>query len=361
MSQSVCDWPQYPVQIVFKHTYSNMASSVPSGSHEHLQIEPFGMRLRKAVLEKKNPVCVGLDPRWESLPEYLQTCETPFQPSFTEMANAYRQFCFEVIDAVAPLVPIVKPQVAFFEQLGPFGMVALAEIISYANSKGLLVIADAKRNDIGTTAEAYAAAYLGRNRLSAWGSDSLTVSPYLGDDSLQPFVDRCENTGSGLFVLVKTSNAGSGFIQDLKTEVQESPTIMDRVADWVEGQSKLLLQRSTDRGQIESSDNGPQYGPIGAVVGATYPQQLTELRERMKSCWLLIPGYGAQGGGAKDVAGGFDSKGLGAVVNNSRGIIFAYNSPKYSHYVAWQDAVTAATNDMISALRAETSVGKLGN
>lgn len=341
--------------------------------------DSFGERLTKAIREKKNPVCVGLDPRWDSLPEYLQTSEVAFQPSPTEMAAAYQQFCFEILDAVAPLVAVVKPQVAFFEQLGAAGMTALAEVITYASKKGLLVIADAKRNDIGSTAEAYAAAYLGRGTLSAWGSDALTVSPYLGDDSLMPFVDQCRKTGSGIFVLVKTSNPGSGFIQDLAVQSGNltgateshvaSHKIMNRVADWVELQSASFIpSESTTTSQssskiavgtdIQKSDI-QKYGSIGAVVGATYPEQLSECRERMRSSWLLIPGYGAQGGGAKDVAGGFDKNGLGAIVNNSRGIIFAYHSPKYSHFVAWQDAVTAATVDMIEALKAETTVSRL--
>ncbi len=303
-------------------------------------LSSFGDRLADAVRVKRNAVCVGLDPRVASLPPGLLSSQSE---DSRQTAEAYREFCFGIIDVVADLVPIVKPQVAFFEQLGPNGMKALADVINYAVDKHLLVIADAKRNDIGTTAEAYAAAFLGRGSLSAWGSDSLTVSPYLGEDSMQPFVDRCQVTGSGLFVLVKTSNPGSGFVQDL---VVDDRSISARIADWVEAKSIEQLGSSG-------------YGPIGAVVGATYPDELLLLRERMKHCWLLIPGYGAQGGGAKDVAAAFDEHGLGAVVNNSRGIIFAHSSPRYQHHTTWQKAVEAATQDMIEALRCETNCRKL--
>jgi orotidine-5'-phosphate decarboxylase len=254
------------------------------------------------------------------------------------MAGAYERFCCEIIDVVAGLVPIVKPQVAFFEQLGASGMVALAKVIRYAIDKDLLVVADAKRNDIGTTAEAYAAAFLGRGSDSSWGSDALTVSPYLGEDSLQPFVDRAHANGSGIFVLVKTSNPGSGFIQDLKVE---SRSISQRLADWVQ-QATTAVPSTTG------------WGSIGAVVGATYPGELVELRQRMPNAWLLIPGYGAQGGKARDVAAAFDSQGLGAIVNNSRGIIFAHQLPAYAQLSDWQRAVEAATREMSEALRSET-------
>jgi orotidine-5'-phosphate decarboxylase len=300
-------------------------------------MEPFGDRLAEAVRRKRSAVCVGLDPRAASLPTGLLPSSNP---SLTETADAYRRFCFAIIDVVVDLVPIVKPQTAFFEQLGPSGVQALADVIRYAVEKDLLVIADAKRHDIGTTAEAYAAAFLGRGELSPFGADSLTVGPYLGEDSLQPFVDRCTVTSSGLFVLVKTSNPGSGFIQDL---LVGNRTISMRIADWVENAS-------------QSKCGASGYGSIGAVVGATYPEELAMLRHRMKHAWLLIPGYGAQGGSAKDVAAAFDQEGLGAVVNNSRGIIFAHALPAYRHHTDWQRAVEAATRDMMAALRSEASI-----
>ncbi len=260
----------------------------------------------------------------------------------TTRAVLYRKFCFEVIDVVADLVPIIKPQVAFFEQLGPQGMVSLYEVVKYAQEKGLMVLMDAKRGDIGSTAEAYALGYLG-SKGGGWGVDAITVNPFLGDDTMMPFLDTCDAVGGATFVLVKTSNPGSGFLQDIQVD---GHTISELVADWVEGQSAA-------RPKCEG------YGPVGAVVGATYPEELVAMRKRMPSSWILIPGYGAQGGSASDVAGGFDENGLGAIVNSSRGIIFAYETKKYGNLDSWQQAVEAATKEMIQALRENTSQGKL--
>lgn len=263
-----------------------------------------------------------------------------------QVAEAYQRFCFEVIDVVAKLVPAVKPQAAFFEELGPPGMVALGQVIRHAATAGLLVIVDGKRNDIGSTAAAYAAGYLGPGDRSAWGGDALTVSPYLGNDSLTPFVDAAVERGAGLFVLVKTSNPGGGMLQDL---VADGRPVYRHVAEHVE---RLSAERTGPSG----------YGPIGAVVGATYPDQLVELHEAMPHAWLLVPGYGSQGGTARDVAGGFDANGYGAIVNNSRGILFAHSRAPYDTRFGaakWQQAVEAATRDMITALRAETPAGRL--
>jgi len=308
----------------------------------------FGEQLAKAVLAKKNPVCVGLDPRLAGLPDALKPTD---ETSHASVANAFEKFCCEIIDVVSPLVPIVKPQVAFFEQYGPEGMLALKHVIAYASSKGLLVIADAKRGDIGTTAEAYAQAWMGSGNLSAFGSDCLTVNPYLGEDSLTPFVDQANKTASGIFVLVKTSNPGSGFIQDLRFQ---DLSISERIADWVQVQSKTEVDRVggiAKPAQTASDQIGCQYGSIGAVVGATYPEQLASLRARMPNAWLLIPGYGAQGGTAKDIASAFDPNGLGAIVNNSRGIIFAHQSKPYAHLSNWLSAVEQSTCDMITAFQ----------
>ena len=298
-----------------------------------MQQQCFGDRLANAVQKKKNPVCVGLDPRLEQLPNGIRVERVT---SFENQASAFEKFCCEVIDATHDLVPVVKPQSAFFEALGPFGVLALGRVCKYASSKGLIVIMDAKRNDIGSTATAYAKAYLGTDGQSAWGTDALTVSPYLGSDTLQPFVEQCKAVGAGIFVLVKTSNHGSGFLQDLCID---SRTISDRVADYVQSQS--LMTASTPSG----------YGCVGAVVGATYPHQLQAMRQRMPNAWILIPGYGAQGGSASDVVHGMDSQGLGAIINSSRGIIFAYENAKYASASNWQSAVENATQDMIDALR----------
>jgi orotidine-5'-phosphate decarboxylase len=275
----------------------------------------FSQRLIEAVRNKGNPVLVGLDPRYESLPAEIKT---------GNVAESYQRFCEEIIDIVAPLVPAVKPQAAFFEQYGAAGMVVLERVIRYAKSKGLLVIFDGKRNDIGSTAEAYAAGILGEH--SAWGADALTVSPYLGDDSLEPFVKVAVERVAGIFVLVKTSNPGSKMLQDLQSD---GKTIYARVAEYVE---KLSQQTN---------------GSVGAVVGATWREQISELRHVMPTAWFLVPGYGSQGGTAADVKDAFRPDGFGAVINNSRGIIFAHQKTPECR---WQDAVEAAAKKMIGEL-----------
>jgi len=297
---------------------------------------PFGQRLALAVTQKKNPVCVGIDPRATSLPELLRPNPSA---SIEQIVQSVETFCLAIIDAVADLVPAVKPQAAFFEELGPLGMVALHKTVRYANQRGLLVIMDAKRGDIGTTAAAYANAYLGSgapgsSAYSPWGADALTINPYLGADTLEPFTQRCATSGSGIFVLVKTSNPGSSFFQDQRLE--DGRTVSEKIADYVES-----LSYST-RGDLG-------YGDIGAVVGATYPKELQAMRQRMPSAWILIPGYGAQGGSAQDVKLGLDSRGLGAIVNSSRDIIFAYEQAKYQA-TQWTTSVRNATLDMIEAL-----------
>jgi orotidine-5'-phosphate decarboxylase len=305
---------------------------------------PFADRLETAVRRCHNPVLVGLDPRRESLPSGFLA--EGGDVGAEETAAAYGRFCRGVIDVVAPLVPAVKPQAAFFEQLGPAGMAVLAEVIRYAQQKELLVIFDGKRNDIGSTATAYADGLLGSDGQSVWGADALTVSPYLGDDSLQPFVDVAAKRAAGIFVLVKTSNPGGRMLQDL---LAEGRPLYRHVAEYVEQQAAQTAGRCG-------------YGLVGAVVGATYPAQLAELRAAMPHTWFLVPGFGSQGGTAADVAAAFDAEGRGAVVNNSRGIIFAHRSKPYSQRYGdrgWQGAIEAATRDMIDQLRSTTPAGKL--
>ena len=213
----------------------------------------------------------------------------------------------------------------------------MGQVIDYAQSKGLLVIVDGKRNDIGSTAEAYARGFLGALK-AAWHADALTVSPYLGDDSVTPFVDVARQRGAGIFVLVKTSNPGGRLLQDLRCDGQP---MYSHVAQHVE---RLAAATAGDCG----------YGAVGAVVGATYPEQLVELRQAMPHTWFLVPGYGSQGGQAADVAAAFDEQGMGAIVNNSRGIIFAHERPEFAALAStgdWQAAVEAATREMIEALR----------
>ncbi len=308
--------------------------------------EHFADRLTAAVRRCGNPVLVGLDPRYEQLPDGLR--HIGGTPTRARQAEAYGVFCRGLIDVVAELVPAVKPQAAFFEQLGSPGMAVLAQVIDYASQKGLLVILDGKRNDIGSTASAYAEGYLGRAGASAWGADALTVSPYLGDDSISPFVETASQRGAGVFVLVKTSNPGGGTLQDL---VADGRPIYRHVADHVEA-----LARQTT-GQCD-------YGLVGAVVGATYPRQTVELRAAMPHTWFLLPGYGSQGATAADVAGAFDDRGLGAIVNSSRAIIFAHARPEFAATFGaarWQEAVAAATRQMIAELRADTPAGQLAS
>jgi orotidine-5'-phosphate decarboxylase len=302
----------------------------------------FSDQLCAAVQRCHTPVLVGLDPRYDSIPAGFapQTASDDFE----SVAQTYGRFCKAVIDVVFNLVPAVKPQVAFFEQLGPPGMQALAEVIGYAQHKGLLVILDGKRNDIGSTATAYAQGWLGRE--GAWGADALTVSPYLGDDSIQPFVDIARERSAGIFILVKTSNPGGRTLQDL---VADGQPMYRHTAKFVEGLAASTAGRCG-------------YGSVGAVVGATYPAQLAELRAEMPHTWFLVPGYGSQGGTATDVAAAFDRQGTGAIINNSRGIIFAHSVRPYSERFGparWQEAVEAATRDMIEQLRSETPAGKL--
>jgi orotidine-5'-phosphate decarboxylase len=299
--------------------------------------------LSAAVRRLSSPVVVGIDPRWEQLPDSFRAAGAG--ASWEDKARAYAEFSNGVVDVVAPLVPAIKIQAAFFEELGPPGMAAMAHVIQHAHTRELLVILDGKRNDIGSTAVAYARAYLGRE--SAWQADALTVSPYLGDDSLQPFVAAADERGAGLFVLVKTSNPGSGMLQD---QVANGRKIYRQVAKHVE---LVAVETAGECG----------YGCVGAVVGATYPEQLTELRAAMPHTWFLVPGFGSQGGTAADVAAAFDDRGRGAIVNNSRGIIFAHSRAEYADRFGaakWQEAVEAATRAMIDDLRSAVPALRTG-
>ena len=301
----------------------------------------FSDRLCGAIQTKKTPLVVGLDPRIDQLPESLAG-----GADASSMADSFQTFCCGIIDVVAPLVPAVKPQAAFFEMLGPRGMNALHNVVQYAKANGLIVVMDAKRGDIGSTAEAYAKAYLGNETNSAWACDALTVNPYLGDDSLQPFVDRCSEVDSGIFVLVRTSNPGGRMLQELEAT-----------------EKKIYLHVGEHVQKLSTQDLGEcGYGQVGAVIGATHPEQLVELRSRLPNTIFLVPGLGAQGGTASDIAGAFDDNGLGAIINSSRAIIFAYRRPEYSGFAQnWQKAIESVTNDTIAAIASATSAGKLGN
>lgn len=299
----------------------------------------FADRLDAAIRAKGNPICVGLDPRFESLPKRIvDEATSATGDTKSARANAFLNFNKAIIDAVADIVPICKPQIAFYEELGDAGFAAYEATIEYARSKGLLVISDAKRGDIGATAEAYARAHLG-GAAAAFKADSLTVNPYMGRDTLEPFLKTASENGGGVFVLVKTSNPGSGDLQNLK--LQDGRFVREHVAQMVHELGRKHL------GDCGLSD-------VGAVVGATYPEEARALRALMPDAFFLIPGYGAQGGSARDAAAGFRSDGRGAIVNNSRGIIFAYKQAPYNQTHGEDDfagAARAAALKMASELK----------
>lgn len=290
----------------------------------------FADRLAAASEAKSSRLCVGLDPRLDLLPEL--PCTDPL--------DAVERFCGGICDAIAPYAIAVKPQSAYFEAIAPEGLSCLWRVVRYARSLGLLVILDAKRNDIGSTAEAYALACLGRHEAAAQTeplTDAVTVNGYLGRDGVQPFIDLAQRHGTGLFVLVKTSNPGSGELQDLP--LASGVRVYEHLADLVAGWGEGLVGTCG-------------YSSVGAVVGATYPEQLTQLRRRVPTVPFLVPGYGHQGATAADLAGGFDARGLGAVVNSARAIIYAHRKSDLPFAEAAAEAARAARDDINSALPA---------
>jgi len=321
----------------------------------------FATRLHQAVRARKTPALVGLDPRFGQLPPDVRDAAERRCPGdrLAMQASAFEEFCGRLIDVVAPLVPAVKPQAAFFEELGPAGCAALARVIRKARSAGLIVICDAKRGDIGSTAEAYARAYLAGEDADAapWGADALTVNPYLGRDTLEPFVAVARERGAGIYVLVRTSNPGAGAFQDRMSplDAASNATATDAASTATMPLYRHVARVVEDLARDTSDAEG--FGIVGAVVGATYPRELAELRAAMPHAPLLIPGYGAQGGGAADVAPGLRPDGLGALVNSSRAINFAYLQKPWSAQFAphdWERAAEAATRQMIADLAAAT-------
>lgn len=277
-------------------------------------------RLCKAILEKNNPTVAGLDPKLDFVPEFIKKESfQKFGNTLEGAADALLTFNKGLIDALYDIVPAVKPQCAYYEMYGWQGVRTLYETIQYAKEKGLFVITDGKRNDIGTTMEAYAAAHLGEvsvnsTSVSPFGADALTVNGYLGTDGIAPLLNICEQHDKGIFVLVKTSNKSSGELQDKQID---DATIYRTMGDMCEQWG-------------EASRGAYGYSAVGAVVGATYPAQLAELRKALPHTFFLVPGYGAQGGGANDVVPAFDAEGLGAVINSSRGIMCAYKKGDYA-------------------------------
>jgi orotidine-5'-phosphate decarboxylase len=274
-------------------------------------MKTFGDRLVDAVVGKGNPCVVGLDPRVDLMPEFVKAGRgTTTREVIRSVITDFHEL---VLDAVAGLVPAVKPQLAFFEQYGSAGMEAFENTVRAARQRGLLVIADGKRNDISSTAEAYAAAFLGSG---AFDADALTVTPYLGRDSLLPFTEACQRHGKGLFVILKTSNPGSKDFQDQILQGTGRPLY--------ESIAAVLDELGRDQVGAEG------YSSIGAVVGATFPEEARRLRALMPRAYFLVPGYGAQGGSAQNAAACFNEDGLGAVVNSSRGITYAFGDPNIS-------------------------------
>jgi orotidine-5'-phosphate decarboxylase len=297
----------------------------------------FADRLNEAIKSKGSPICVGLDPRFNQIPTHItEAAANEFKDPFMAAAAAIIDFNKGIIDAVHDLVPCIKPQIAFYEIYGAPGMQAFKETIDYAQSKGLIVIADVKRNDIGSTAKAYADAYLGMvdvygESRAVFDADAITVTPYLGYDGIKPFIENCKEFNKGIFILVKTSNPSSGDLQDLKMD--DGNSVYEILGNFVESW-----------GADEIGESG--YNFIGAVVGATYPDQAKKLRQIMPNSIFLVPGYGAQGGGAEDVKPCFNDDGFGALISSSRGITFAYENSDEFGEKDYDQAARAAVEDM---------------
>ena len=255
-------------------------------------------RLISLMKEKNNASVIGLDPVIDYIPDFVKA-------KHADITDAILEYNLNLIDVFYDIVPAIKPQLAYYEVFGSKGLAVYEKTAAYAKEKGLYVIADGKRNDIGSTASAYAAAYLGENK----SADALTVNGYLGIDGIKPFLDEAVKNDKDIFVLAKTSNASSGEFQDIKLETGEkiSEKMLSLISEW---------------GKETIGEYG--YSRIGAVVGATYPEELKEFRSKRSDIFFLVPGYGFQGGGAEGIKGGFDSNGFGAIVNSSRAVMLAY-------------------------------------
>lgn len=288
------------------------------------------------------PVVVGLDPMLDYVPEHiLKKSFEKYGETLEGAGDAIFEFNKGIIDATYDLIPAVKPQIAMYEQFGIPGMVAFKRTVDYAKSKDLVVIGDVKRGDIGSTSAAYATAHLGGvnvglHNLKGFDEDFATVNPYLGTDGIKPFIEVCKEENKGLFILVKTSNPSSGEFQDQLIDGKPLyEKVAEKVAEW--GEAHM----------------GDDYSYVGAVVGATYPEVGKVLREVMPKAYILVPGYGAQGGTADGLKPYFNEDGLGAIVNSSRGIICAYKNEKYEKFGKqnYADASRAAVIDMIEDLQ----------
>ena len=291
-------------------------------------------RLIENIVKMQNPTVAGLDPKLDYVPASIkEKCFEKYGKNLDGAAAALFEFNKALIDVLYDIVPAVKPQAAYYEMYGWQGVKALCDTIAYAKSKGMFVITDGKRNDIGTTMEAYATAHLGTTdvageSIDAFGADSLTVNGYLGTDGIKPLAKVCDEQDKGIFVLVKTSNPSSGELQDMKLAIDE--TVYEHMGKMCENWGEELMGKYG-------------YSAVGAVVGATYPEQLKEMREKLTHTFFLVPGYGAQGGGAEDVKNAFDANGLGAVINSSRGIMCAWKNQGLTE----DDFAVAARNEAI--------------
>ncbi|MBN2558042.1 MAG: orotidine-5'-phosphate decarboxylase [Clostridia bacterium] len=294
----------------------------------------FADLIYEKIEKSGNPTALGLDPRVEYIPDSIRE-------KAGNDADSVLLFNERLIDILSDIIPVVKFQSAYYELLGPAGIAVLQKSMAYAKGRGMVVILDAKRNDIGSTAAAYAGAYLSDGHFAA---DALTVNAYLGSDGVRPFIDACKCYGKGIFILVKTSNPSSHEIQDLK--LSDGMTVFEKMAEMVNGWGDGLV-----------GSHG--YNSVGAVAGATYPDELKRLRNAMPASFLLVPGYGTQGGGAADVANGFDENGNGAVVNSSRGIMCAWESDRLKGIFSHERFAEAARDEAIHMKNAlSAAIGK---
>ena len=295
-------------------------------------------KLNEKIKQKKAPIVVGLDPMLSYIPEHiLKKAYAEFGRTAEAAGEAVWQYNKAIVDAVYDLTPAVKPQIAMYEQFGIAGLVAFKRTVDYCREKGLIVIGDVKRGDIGSTSAAYAEAHLGSvdvdgERIAGFDEDFATVNPYLGTDGIKPFIDVCNKNDRGIFILVKTSNPSSGEFQD---RIVDGRPLYELVGEKVNEWGALSMDGD--------------YSNVGAVVGATYPTMGEVLRKIMPKACILVPGYGAQGGKAADLKPYFNEDGLGAIVNSSRGIIAAYKQEKYAKFGAehFYEASRQATIDMI--------------
>lgn len=299
-------------------------------------------KLIAKIQKTQAPIVVGLDPMLDYIPGYIkEKAFAEYGETLAGAAEAVWQFNKEIIDKTFDLIPAVKPQIAMYEQFGVEGLKAYQKTVDYCHSKDLVVIGDIKRGDIGSTSAAYAAGHLGKIQVgskcyTAFNEDFATVNPYLGSDGVKPFIEVCQEEGKGLFILVKTSNPSSGEFQDRLIDGRPLYELVgEKVAQW--GEEHM----------------GDTYSYIGAVVGATYPEMGKMLRKIMPKTFILVPGYGAQGGKGKDLVHFFNEDGLGAIVNSSRGIIAAYKQEAYAAFGAehFGDAARAAVEDMAKDIR----------